>query len=333
MIDPKIRRQGFGGSDAAPVMGLSPYRSLWAVVMEKKGLLEPPLPTPVMQWGQLLETPILQSYAEQTRRELILDHQTIKHPQYPLVATYDATVAGERRGVDAKYAAGYGDEWEHGPPLYYQLQAVVYMAVSDFPCWDFAVSIRGAAPAAFTVYRDAQVESKVVRRLTNCWNRFVVGDEIVPIDGSLLAAHWLQQKHPKERRALREATGAEVAILEDYETLRICQDDFIEQRRELENRLKETIGDAEGLRWAAGKFTWKKTKDRSITDWKSMAIALRQKFIEDQKERDRLEEFYTRPETGARRIYFTSAAYKASRQARPAEPEGEENHATTTADQ
>lgn len=328
MIDPEIRKQGWGGSDAAPVMGLSPYRSLWAAVMEKRGLLPPAEPTPVMRWGQLLEMPILQSYAEQHGRELILEHQTVKHPEHPLVATYDATVVGERCGVDAKYAAGFGDEWEDGPPLYYQLQAVVYMAVSEFDCWDFAVSIRGAAPVTFTQYRDAQIEGKVIRRLTNAWNRYVVGGEEVPIDGSMVAAHYLQQRHPKERSALREATDAEILMLQDYETLRICQDEFIEHRRVLENRLKEAIGDNEGLRWSAGegKFTWKKTKDSKVTDWQSMAIGLRQKFIEDPAERQRLEEFYTRPKPGARRIYFNSAAFKASKQGH-LEMEGEEGAA------
>lgn len=42
----------------------------------------------------------------------------------------------------------------------------------------------------------------------------------------------------------------------------------------LENQVKAMIGEAEGIWSSAGKFTWKKSKDRPVTDWETAAAGM-----------------------------------------------------------
>jgi hypothetical protein len=131
---------------------------------------------------------------------------------------------------------------------------------------------------------------------------------------SPVASVWLQQAFPSHKRPdLRQPTREEMAMLEEYTRVRLHQKQYaietkpIEEARErLENAIKLAIGTREGLIWDTGKFTWRKTKDKPVTDWQLMALGLMNEFMPDKDKRKELTEFYTRIEEGSRRIRFTS---------------------------
>jgi predicted phage-related endonuclease len=316
MINPEVRKQGIGCSEIAAALGMSAWTTRWALAAMKRGLLVSPEPTDRQIWGHMREPANLLWYARQRNVKLALDHPTRKHPDYPLVYTYDATVEGERRVVDSKVVGfDQADKWRDGPPDDALLQCVGYMACGGFAAADLVVSVGGDVPRIVTVERDERLERSVLRQVTAFWDRHIAGNEEIPIDGSDAAARWLQQMYPRHKRPdLRGATPEEIELLAEYEAVRIVEDDACERRCELENRLKAAIQDREGLCWPGGKFTWRKTRDRKIVDWQSMAIGLRNEYVADPAKRKEIEEFYTRTKEGSRRIYFKSAGYSEARE-------------------
>jgi predicted phage-related endonuclease len=319
VIDPHIRSQGIGCSELAAIQGMSRWHTAWEIAMRKRGLLldENDHGTPEQAWGHDMEPAILRAYTRLTKRSLIVDHVSRRHPDVPLVYTPDALVEGERRGVDAKNVGfGQADDWRGPePPADAFFQCVGYMFAMDLDAYDLAVSICGASPVIWTVTRDGKLEQRVVARVTNFWNRFVAGEEELPIDGSAAATAYLERRYPRNKLDLRNATSDEVALLQEYETLRIAQNGIEAGRDELENKLRQAIGDHDGLRWSGGRLTWKRTRDRKTVRWESMAIALRQQFIKDEQERERLLDFYTDVKPGYRKLDFRSVAYKAAKEA------------------
>jgi predicted phage-related endonuclease len=314
MIDPEIRKSGIGCSEIAAALGKSRWKSTWSLVYEKRGLLisSPGQAESWKVWGGIMEPSILAWTAGELGKKLTVDHVTRRHPDLPIVYTPDALVEGESAGVDAKNVGfRHAEDWAEGPPPDAYFQAHGYMLCMDLERYYLAASICGAAPKIFPVERDPELEAVIARRVTNLWNRFIAGDEELPLDGSADAAAWLQNRYPTHKRPdLREATRQEAALLEEYVDVRICAKQLEERRNTLENQLKNAIANREGLRWDGGRFTWRKSKDSRITDWESMAIGLRQKFIADQKDRDEWERFYTRTKESSRRIYLKSPRYK-----------------------
>jgi hypothetical protein len=68
--------------------------------------------------------------------------------------------------------------------------------------------------------------------------------------------------------------------------------------------LREAVGGREGITWNRGRFTWRKTKDTTQTDWESMSLGLLNEHLKDPAKQEELIDFYTRPKPGIRKIYL-----------------------------
>lgn len=311
-INPALRNCGIAGSDAGAVLGVDESRDGFAVWAEKKGALPPQPPTVRMIVGKALETGILNLYTYVTGREVEYCDQTRQHPERPWqVGTPDAFCKHERRGVDAKLVF-FDQRWKWGTtaddiPARVQCQAWWYMALCDIDVWDIAALVGDGLPRIYTIERDREAERVMLARAEEWWHRFIEGDERPPIGTGPAAHAWLARTFPQHKRPdLRAATGEEILALEEYAQVRLEQKAIKEERECLENRLKAAVGEREGLEWSGGKFTWRKTKDKEVTDWQSMARGLLNTYVEVGPVRNDLLTFYTRSKPGTRRIWFNS---------------------------
>jgi hypothetical protein len=190
-------------------------------------------------------------------------------------------------------------------PEYIQLQAYYYMAAMDYPVWDIAAMIGDELRIIPVARLDPAAERAMLMRVREWHQRYIEGDERPDLGGSATAAHWLQATFPHNRRNdLREATPEEIAILTEYAELRFEQKAIEERRPVLENLLKAAIADRDGLVWPSGKFTWRRIKDSTTTDWESLSLALLNLYIAEDDKREELLNFYTRPKPGYRKIRF-----------------------------
>lgn len=135
----QARAAGIGGSEVAPILGLSPFESRFSLWHRKAGAVGPVEESPEMEWGKRLEPAILSKFAEQCSD--LYDHPvvvrrtgTYHHPDRPWqIGNPDAEIidAYERRIALVEIKAPvYGDGWgQPGTdeiPIYYRTQVIWY---------------------------------------------------------------------------------------------------------------------------------------------------------------------------------------------------------------
>lgn len=190
-----FRRHGVGGSDVAPIMGVSPFRSPLEVWLEKTGRVEPDdiSDRPAVYWGTILEDVVAAEFAKQHPELKVKKSnavfQSIERPW--AIASIDRalTCKGKRGILEIKTASAYkASEWEDGIPLYYQTQVLHYLSVTG---WDFAwvaVLIGGNTYKEFKVEVDEADMLAVTKAVDGFWNGFVEADimpEIVGMDSEI----------------------------------------------------------------------------------------------------------------------------------------------------
>jgi predicted phage-related endonuclease len=180
----------------------------------------------------------------------------------------------EIKTVEPAMSKEWGDEGTDAIPLYYTTQVVVSMAVANVDEWDVAAFFGMNDFRIFRLQRDLELENTILSRLTEFWNRYVVGNQEPPLDGSEACAEYLGRKYPRNVRPLLGADEEAEKLLSNLFAMRdqVNGDELI--LTEYENRLKQIIGEAEGIQGVCGKVLWKKNKDSEKVDWEAVARML-----------------------------------------------------------
>jgi len=204
----KERRKGIGASEAAAVLGASPWKTaidLWA---EKVGIAEQPEDeSEWLKWGRRLEPVIRETYMEETGRMVIRpggEWTLVRSKKYPWMVT---TLDGEIVPVDDKDGPGVfesktamlfkKDEWADEPPLQYQIQNQHQLVVTGWLWGGDAVLLGGSRflHQDFEVNQDFQY--LLIEKLEAFWS--LVQSETPPaIDGSDSAKELLRRLYPKQ---------------------------------------------------------------------------------------------------------------------------------------
>lgn len=266
----EARRTGIGASDAAVVLGVSPWKSRFALWGEKaKGIVADVTEVERMTWGRLLEPVIADRYASVTGRQLVdpgryTIHRSIEYPF--LCATLDREIHGDERGVgvlEIKAVSAYAsDEWDGDePPLMYQVQVQHAMQVRDAQWGVLAALIGGQRLVHFELVRNDAFCAALVEQCAAFW-QLVQKGEPPEVDASEATAALLARLYPED-------TGEIVDLPADAVT-------WDEQRRQAmdeikkwetvkagcDANLKAAIGDATigVLPNGAGRYAWKVTQ-------------------------------------------------------------------------
>lgn len=270
------RRSGLGGSDAAAVLGLSPWRSPVSVYLEKLGLSEPRPENLPMRAGKRLEPFILDEYLRETGGRADLNTRLYRHPEAPeILGTPDALREDEPLGVELKWvsergAAAWGEPGTDEVPDYYHVQCDVYMAITGLPAWDLAVILGGRELRIYRLNRDRALEAELISRLRAFWRDHVLAQVPPAVDGSADARQWIESRFPRQKRALRPASRAEELLVSELAAIRSRRAALEEEEERLRNLLTASIGESEGIEGPFGRVTWKSGKDLVRTDWRSV---------------------------------------------------------------
>jgi putative phage-type endonuclease len=276
------RRNGIGGSDAAAVLGLSPWKSPLTLWSEKCGLVSEPNLDELefIEWGQVLEEPIARKYEQVTGRSLF-DHGRFAIRQsecYPFMhCTIDREVCANNygnpkdpdSGKPPVFALGIGDlsikntgafkakDWEEEPPLPYQVQLQHELAVTGLQWGSFAVLIGGQKFKWCDWARNDKFISYLIEKEEEFWNRVMRG--IPPeVDASDSTKEVLLRLYPKD-------TGESKALPNEFAELRDLRNEFKATIKEMEgwvqgidNQIKAAIGEVTiGLLPDGSGFSWK----------------------------------------------------------------------------
>jgi len=255
------RRKGIGGSDAASVMDVSPWKSKYTLFLEKTGLADEEGDEPeFMEWGRRLEPLVAAKFAEITGRKVVPGAGVVVHPSIPcMLGTLDYEQIDESRGrgvLECKTLNLFkADEWEEEPPLHYQVQIQHYMAVTGAKWASFAALIGGQRFVWCEVVRNDGFIEALESECVDFWRRVETGDA-PPLDGSESTERALKRLYPRDSGRLVELPAEAVLLHNQIETCKAELKRFTEIKRTAENQLKAQIGDASeafvpgGPRWS-----------------------------------------------------------------------------------
>lgn len=228
------RSKGIGGSEAAVVCGLSPWKTPVQLWQEKTGRVpEPDIgDREEVRWGSLLEDVIADEWARRQGEKIQRVNQTLVSKRAPfMLGNIDRRIVGKNRPLEVKNASHWTyEKWgESGTadiPLYYQTQGVHYMSVMDADQCEFGVLLGGNELRVYTLPRDLKVEQQLIEIEGRFWDN--VQKDIPP---KPIQIEDLVRLYPKTQGA--KVANEKIALLV-AECARLGQ-----ERRELEKREKE----------------------------------------------------------------------------------------------
>lgn len=246
-----MSRRVLGGTDAAAILGLSPWRTPYQVWLEKTGRLEPQPPNNDMRRGTDLEPLVAKMYAERTGARL-RQAKKLRHHKYPQLGGHPdrwAQINGGRRLVELKTTLWFDRHW--GPdgsdqvPAHYAAQCIHYAAVSGTREIDLAaLSIHDWELRIYHLAVDEAIADDFIRKLIDWWNTYVEADVPPP----------LLDSEPPEHRWPEARQGKTISADEDIRA-KVCELRALRARiRELDllaedlaHAIQKYMGDAEVL--------------------------------------------------------------------------------------
>lgn len=248
-----LRHKYIGGSDAAAVVGMNPYRSqyaLWCEKTDKVPGFEGNLATEV---GTFLEEFVAQKFAAVTGKMVRKANQSFVNDEYPFaIANVDRLVVGEDAGLEIKTTSEMNlKKFKNGeyPELYYA-QCVHYMAVTGKKKWYLAVLIGNREFKYFEIERD-EAEIEALMKAEKDFFRYIETNTPPPVDGSDSTGKTLSQLYPESTDSRIDLFGMDAA-LQQWELLNKSIKELEEQRDSIVNNIKLQMGDSSKA--TAGKY-------------------------------------------------------------------------------
>ena len=280
------RKQGVGGSDAAVVCGISRYKSLVELWLEKTNQLPPQEAGEAAYWGTQLESLVRAEFTKRTG--IAVDHamQLLQSTEHPfMLANLDGTCEHPDLGpcvFEAKTASAYkAREWDDSIPDEYLLQVQHYMAVTGYNGAYIAALIGGNTFRWRLVERDEALISMIIQLESEFWGHVQDGTP-PPLDGSDASAKLLSDRFPSsmpQSQIILPNTAAQ--LLCQYDEACEQLERAREQKQKAENQLKQMLGTNE--RGAVGNrvITWRSIVQERLDNkaLKAEHPALYQKYV------------------------------------------------------
>lgn len=253
-----IRRTGIGASEAAAVLGVSPYSSPLRVWGEKIGALAPLEETEAMRWGRLLEPVIAEEYSREAGRAPLENPRAMyRSADAPwMFATPDRLWRGPRTVVvEIKTTGGYAFDPLDELPIHFQVQCQHQLYVLGLDVASLVILVGGQRLYWRDLERNDAFLRVLVERLRDFWRRVEL---LEPPEATADDREVLRALYPRDSGVTielpPEAADWDRELLEIREELRT-----LERRKEtIEARIKQCIGEASYGRLPDGtRYSWR----------------------------------------------------------------------------
>lgn len=184
------RRTGIGGSDAAAVIGLNPFRSRIEVYADKMGMMPEKEDTESMRLGRDLEQYVADRFCEETGKKVRRNNFMWCHDEHRcMIADVDREVIGENAGLECKTTQAWGGKvvMKGEIPLTYYTQCMHYMAVMGYDRMYLGVLIFGRGFFHFVIERDEEEIAALTAAETAFWRDHIEAGISPAPDGSVSA--------------------------------------------------------------------------------------------------------------------------------------------------
>lgn len=271
------RRSLVTATDIPVLLGLSPYKCEADLADEKAGAEQPPA-TLRMRAGLILQDLIGEAYTEQTGKALRRFRGMSIHPTIEwAAASPDFRVVGERRLVEAKRSASRS-RFADGLPQDVEAQVAWQLGVTGYPAADVAVLLADDELVCFEVAADPDLFADLVTVAEDFRRRLEAGGPFARDTARI------RRDHPAD-----DGTEliADAEVIEAAHALAAARSQIaaLEATEEaLKAAIQARMGPAAVLVGPDFRATWKRTKDREETDWKSLAQGLLRTVPETERE-------------------------------------------------
>jgi putative phage-type endonuclease len=275
----ELRRTGWGGSDAAALVGVSPYRDQTPLAKWSEKMTEGPgvnarwaneddIPE-YIQWGHILEEPVRREFCRRTQLEVVRFPKMVRSIAYPfmlanvdglIVDTDDSEAEGQVTAVTGIYEGKTSrkDWWDDGEvviPIQYVIQGYHYMVVLELDVLYFACLVGGQLLRVAVLERNDKLMEDLVAIEAAMWQNVLDG---IPPDASgadvdMLRRHWT----PIAGKSI-ELTAELAMSVKRRAGLHAQKVTIEDEIKDIDAALMEFMGDAEQATWKEQvAITWK----------------------------------------------------------------------------
>lgn len=257
----QARKCGIGGSDIGALIGVNPWSSPFQVFIDKttdyvKDLSD----NETVYWGTTLEDIVAKEFEKRTGKKVARENALLASKETPFAyANIDRKIIGEKAGLECKTTNAFNaPEWKNGEvPASYICQCQWYMYVTGFEKWYIACLIGGQKFVHYGIDRDDELIQYMLEKANDFWNNNVLRNEAPMADGSENCTEYLKETYPQDNgeEVILTSYCADVAadLMHCKEQKKIIEKDI----KELENKLKQYLGEAESGVSEKYTATWK----------------------------------------------------------------------------
>lgn len=250
----QLRRESIGGSDAAVIMGLNPWKSRLELYCDKKGLLEDVEETEAIRLGSDLEDYVARRFSEATGKTVKRSGYMWQHPDHRfMTANIDREIVGENALLECKTTSIMNRHYFAGGdiPLQYYVQCMHYLAVTGCDRAYLAVLVLNRGFYWYVIERDENEITSLVRSEADFWEKHIEAD-IPPVadgsDGSLKA---LSRLYPKKSSVTADIRDYNEDVERYIDIGRLIKK-LEAEKTGIKGRLASALGESEKGECAAG---------------------------------------------------------------------------------
>lgn len=257
------RQKGIGGSDVAPILGISKWSSVIDIWLSKTNQKrDEVVENEAMTWGKILEPIIREHFREVTGKKVIEVHAILQNEEHPfMIADIDGLTTddnGEPAILECKCVSEYKrSEWDNDSvPYYYVVQAMHYMAVTGIRVTYFAALVGGNSFIIREIHADKEMQKMLVAIEADFWRKVVNMERPAP-DASDACKDLLDSIYDggiSEKIVLPD--GA-VEWLDLYLEATTQEDEAKERKQLASNNLKSIMGDYNVATCLGHTISWK----------------------------------------------------------------------------
>jgi putative phage-type endonuclease len=272
----EARRALVTATDIPVLLGLSPYRCEADLADEKAGL-ERPEPSIRMKVGSAVQDLIGDEYTRKTGRSLRRFRGLAIHPELRWAgASPDFRTVGAKRLVEVKRTSSRS-RFADGLPQDVEAQVAWQLGVTGFPVADVAALVGDDEVEVFEVAANPELFGNLVAIATDFRRRLAAGGPFARDSARI------RRDYPADNGM--ELVADEELTVAVHELSRLRAERHLGETAEeaLETAIKTRMADAAVLRGRDFHVTWRRTKDREETDWRSLAEGLLRQLPETER--------------------------------------------------
>lgn len=256
------RNKGIGGSDAAAIAGLNPWKSPIAVYLDKTGQADPVTDNERMRIGRDLEDYVAKRFEEATGLKVRRKNAILQHPEYPyMLANVDRLIVGKNEGLECKTTNSYAKkEWEGEEiPTHYEIQCHHYMMVTGYSAWWIAVLIGNEKFMYKKIERDEDIINYLIQIEKGFWENHVIPKQMPAPDGSDDASNLIKSMYSKanEGSVLEIQDSNFILKLNRLDEIKELLKRLEQEKKEIEQQIQLEMGENETALIGDRKITWK----------------------------------------------------------------------------